>query len=421
MVSFTRQRSRDLGSYSVTQQNWTNADAGKCMQGPWALLTDQTVSKALVNAELILDQFPCGPYHEGDFKIGSVVRQKISQTTTPYTLWFPHWNCSNNTGMTKGTGYYCFPLRFSPAGVLSPTYPAFVTNDINNHCRSALASANSPDVGIGETLAEWKAGLGMLRSPMKGLRDLFGKATRKPGGGALRNLSDASSAWLEYRYGWTPLVSTILDILKGLPKYETERIYDAKASTTTETTVTLAPVFTRFPNSGTGAFHEGYVTTKVRKTGRVYFTVVDATSYNRLKMGLDVLYLPQLMYELTRLSYAVDWWLNLGDYIAALVPNPYINVLGYTYAEKITTTSVSSLKNCAYYDYSIGNYRYGSADGNFTEVKETYHREVVTPNVSALPTLDLDFRSIKHAIDALGLIVQSVPKQYGNKRRPYRS
>lgn len=411
-VIFTRTRSRDRGSVSRSQWLMHNGGKVQCVDGPWTVSPEGQFSRLLVNRESIMDCYPHGKYHEGEFKIGSVIRQRVMQSTTTHVCSLLYEPCTNGTLSHFGQGMYVWPLRFTPVGD-TPIAPAFVNNDINALCRSALANANSPDVGLGETFAEGKAGLEMLLRPMSGLRHLFLTAHfGKPGARRMmRNARDASSAWLELRYGWTPLVMTVLDLIKGLPNYVTDKIYDAKASVVTSSVSHLAETSLKVPNSGIRYWYDGQIESTVRKTGRVYFKVVDANAYNRKKLGLDVLDLPQLAYELTRLSFAVDWWFNLGDYIAALIPNPYIQVLGYTYAERSLIVSQSRLKKIG----TTVPKRF--ADGIFTEEKETYRREVVTPNVAALPTIDFEYRSWKHLVDSLGLIIQNVPRNFGAKKK----
>lgn len=411
MAVFKRLRTRGSGQVAY-QQFERNNSAPQCKDGPWSVDAVGTFSKVLLQREAVSDDFPYGPYHEGDFKIGRVARSRVSQSASQVSWSLPQPSCTNGTKSTRGSGTYVWPLRFSAVTDV-PSIPDPSISDINNLCRGALASVNGSDIGVSETLAELGATLRMLRKPLAGIQDLLKRAASRKTkrGWQLKSLEDASSAWLEYRYGWTPLVMTVADLLNGI-KYFPDTIYDAKASMTTSSSSTLSTTEGKIPTWSIYLGASGQTTTTMRKTGRVYYQITDINSFKRLKLGLDVLNIPSLAYELTRLSFAVDWWFALGDYIAALTPNPYVRILGYTYSEKRTTNSVSQLQYVRGYD-GIKHF----AAGLFSEEKETYYRNVVTPNVTALPTLDLDLHSVNHAIDALGLIIQSVPLRR-TKRKP---
>lgn len=233
------------------------------------------------------------------------------------------------------------------------------------------------------------------------------KKTRK-GRRGRKTLDDASNSWLEARYGWTPLIYTIKDLIENMPKVlDSSSVLSeyAKRVKVESTTSTTSGGFYRAPFT---MYATGFRTTSKVQRGTVYYRVIDGNSFRRLKLGLDLVSVPKLLYELTRLSFALDWWFNLGDWISANVPNPYISILGYTFSEKSSILNTSILDRVTCRNSAGPDIRPSAI---YRELLETYRREPVYPNISALPTIDTEFHSIKHVVDSLGLITQMVPKR----------
>lgn len=410
-VVFTRIRSRDLGTTTAKQSWYSNDSSLSCKETKWSFQASRSNSRTLVNKEEIHDFLgaPKG-YHKGDFKITSVMRKKMTCYATPIEASLKEPACSNGTRILKLKGTYTFPYAFSPADGF-PVHPTFSQNDINRLCRNALARAKASDVGLGESLGEYKETVRAFRKPLHGLRSLLSASlfSRK---GSLRKLRDASSLWLEFRYGWAPLVGTINDLIKKRHNITDGAIYEsfAKERVTLQSTNSI---YSRIKNSGTYLKAEGTVQTVTTKRGVVYYRVRDANELTRVRYGMAPIWsVPALAWEFTRLSFVVDWWFNVGNFIQWMTPAPYIEILGYTYSEKISKSSQSLLTGIG-----LSSGVQETASGAAFEELLSYRREVVEPAIIGLPDFSSEFKSVLHAVDSLGLIIQSLPNRAKRLRK----
>lgn len=410
-VVFTRIRSRDLGT-TVARQLWYSNDSRlSCKETKWSYVANRSNSRTLVNREEIHDFLgaPKG-YHKGDFKITSVMRKKMTCYATPIDAGLKETACTNGTRTSKLEGVYVFPYAFSPAaGYL--VHPTFTQDDINRLCRKALANAKASDIGLGESLGEYRETVQAFRKPLQGLRSLLVNSlfNRK---GVLRGMRDASSLWLELRYGWIPLIGTVHDLIKKRHNIVDGAVYESFAKEKV-TLQSASSVYSRIPNSGTYLKADGTVQTVTVKRGVVYYRVRDANELTRVRYGTAPIWsMPALAWEFTRLSFVVDWWFNVGDFIQWMTPAPYIEILGYTYSEKISKSSQSLLTGVG-----LSTGVTGAASGAAFEELLSYRREVVEPAIIGLPDFSSEFKSVLHAVDSLGLIIQSLPNRAKRLRK----
>lgn len=129
--------------------------------------------------------------------------------------------------------------------------------------------------------------------------------------------------------------------------------------------------------------------------------------YEAVKRGTSIFNAASLAYNLIPLSFVLDWWSNLGDYIAAIMPNPYVTVLGCTHSQKREVKRICWPIRA----YVSKKPQFAqSCTATFAETKSIYYREVIgLPEGWMTPKLDLDLRSIKHTIDAISLTIQRIP------------
>lgn len=153
---------------------------------------------------------------------------------------------------------------------------------------------------------------------------------RKAGKSELRAADVASSLWLEVQYGWRPL---IYDLKGHIDAFERNdyRFWRKSYGSEMETG--------RYQNSGqwtyspTAGARSGFTwsdthqqVNKVR-CGIYYIDTLDYERRVASNLGLDLWSSPQVMWEVTPFSFVVDWFVNVGDWLAAIKPTPGVNTL----------------------------------------------------------------------------------------------
>lgn len=255
---------------------------------------------------------------------------------------------------------------------------------------------------IGETID-------LLRNPLKSFLKSFkdflsGKNKSKQ----LRKtqlLGDLlSSHWLMYRYAIIPLISDImaaialfkkkLDQLEGMQRISSgqEIAYPIKGSVTES-------------NSGF-RWTMQYERQMYRKTiHHVYFEQALMSTNELLAkwMGFSPSQILNNAWELTRLSFVLDWVLAVGDWLSAITPDPSLKYLGNCTSQKITkriTCDVTSITHEVglRYDKPVILPRY-------TWDSSTLHRQVGT-TTGVLPPFNPDFLKLKRILDSISLLWQ---------------
>lgn len=129
-----------------------------------------------------------------------------------------------------------------------------------------------------------------------------------------------SQLWLEYRYGWMPMVYDVQDIVKALEtKLENGEVIRGR----TRQTEKLEDTWTTSYAAG-----EGQVTvTQTLKGSRVYRGKAYArvTDVARARVGIDPIITG---YELTRFSFIVDWFIDINSWLQAWSPFSGAELLG---------------------------------------------------------------------------------------------
>lgn len=282
--------------------------------------------------------------------------------------------------------------------------------------KARIKAANrrlDPQFAGGVALAELKETLGMLFSPIKAARKLLKKGlvrsrrfkSRK------RRIDYLSNYWLSARYGWIPLASDITDLsnvlMLGIERRRSS-FYTTHGSAWVE--VNADPV--HLNTCKRYIIGMDYVRTEqyrysVRSTYGWRHVLGYETEEWWTQIGLHWRDIPGVLWELVPFSFAVDWFLNVGDFISYLRPTPAISKLGEGYSTK--TDYVRRFDPFQVYEPN----RFGYCTQPIGVCKpliitqSNYVRTIPTSPVMG-PVLDLRWRSVKHTVDALSLIVQKL-------------
>jgi len=159
-----------------------------------------------------------------------------------------------------------------------------------------------------ETVAELNQTRGLLGSLVKSFGQVLTRA------GKVQKTKSASDFYLALRYGLTPLISDTENVLKSLSK----TIGRVRKKSTCEDVIVRSA-------SSTGSFSHDFVLTtyRVETKQRLYAKAVsiDELDASRLShAGFTAKGLITLPWELTTLSFVVDWFVNVGDFLGAITP-----------------------------------------------------------------------------------------------------
>jgi len=205
------------------------------------------------------------------------------------------------------------------------------------------------DSNLFESLAEMHQTLDMFNRPLERLRNYLEMVARQKRKSArLRNVIDGvSGAYLAYRYGLRPLVSDINSILKGLKETTEKRRRTTRAKAgfkdVSSTNLSWISNVTYLANLS--------VIDEVKIRAMSLDDVALSTLDNIGLSGKNLLTVP---WELVRLSFVLDWFVNVGDFIGAWVPSPLWNQLGSCVTVERSTTSLwSAMGSTGNTSYSV--------------------------------------------------------------------
>lgn len=212
-----------------------------------------------------------------------------------------------------------FPGSFVPNGIGMDLTSATNTAKMK-FVRACLQELQSLEGGV--FLGELGQTLRMIKNPAQALRhgidDYYTALKRRRKGSKTQKRRVIAETWLEYSYGWKPLISDIEGGFQALQRFSRNpvRFKPVQASGSSDVDLSPAPIVT---NAGTFS----YVTNRkhtahgsVRYQGAVDLqTGGKEVIYSDLGLRLDR-FVPTL-WELIPYSFLVDYFSNIGDIISS--------------------------------------------------------------------------------------------------------
>lgn len=277
---------------------------------------------------------------------------------------------------------------------------------VNKAFAAAYTSSSTAIVSVGE----FKETLAMLRRPMSGAIAKINKMIKRRRSLLSRglNLTEASTqVWLEYRMGWKPLLYDLSNICKAFDK--------VRAAEKPERLVFRGSAFRDYSKSGvhtstilSNSTKVEYVTSlKLKANAGVIVQIANNSAYHSISkaFGFHLSDVPSAMWELTTLSFVVDRFINIGDWIQANVPTPGMDVLGSWCTVTKETEFVCNGQSTSTTVYTGTPKTYDTPlPGSHRENhKEMTRSTGVTPSV--LPPLTVGELSIVQHMDHISLIV----------------
>jgi len=280
----------------------------------------------------------------------------------------------------------------------------------------ARARISAPDISAGEALNDLGQTVQMLKSPLKGSIDLVKRMLKQRNKTLGKTTASAflasKNAWLEYRYGWKPLLMDMDTIVESI---SAKRSPQKKAYLVARAQENFSRTFEK-PFGVTGGLPRvdsvsGVVRVErsVRASAGVFYCYRNSMNQKEMAqtLGTRPRDLALSAWEIIPYSFVVDWFVNVGDWLQAVVPDPSLHILGSwtttcddkktSYEELKTSTYISSSPATTFYNYPKG---------------ATYTRSTVrrTCNQSApsTPYLTMNTLSLVHSVDAVALFVPKV-------------
>lgn len=234
-----------------------------------------------------------------------------------------------------------------------------------------------------------------------------------------KRLADATSVWLELRYGWMPLVYSVQDAaahlssLVNFPKIEHRVLHSHSSYNETRTSKDTWMLSTV---DGRGLTLTRNCTDETINTVKVWVKVAP-TSYELHELNAGgFVNLAEVAWELVPLSFVVDWFVPIGDWIASLSSLVGLSVTDAGYSVARSTTTRVSYDGFKFTPYPGGTWSVSGfdEDSSVTYSYQRYDRVQMDASSGGVypsfPPVKVKLNS-KRFLDAYALLVQA-----GNQR-----
>lgn len=305
--------------------------------------------------------------------------------------------------------------------------------------QKAMGKVGQSALQLGVEAGELRETLEMLRNPFKKLRtfflsdrkknlDLFNRTlkvlsnkyqrrhARKLG---LKTLLTSADTWLEFRYGLRPLISSVQDVIEEVGKkrwvFDAEKIRTAKALRVGEH-LTYEESY-RSTHNYLSYYFLLQTETRTQFTASVCYKREYEQSANSRWM-LSPEFFPEIVWELTRLSFVADWFFTIGPWLSSYRIKPGIRILGNTVGRKYVTDGVAR-PHKFFYEGSYYTCQGIKSASPPRRTNSSYER-TCNEDLSSTPLLDIDV-DLCRTIDGLSLILQPVIRKIWRPATKFRS
>jgi hypothetical protein len=209
--------------------------------------------------------------------------------------------------------------------------------------------------------------------------------------------------WLEYRYGWTPLVMELQGALKALDPTRIPKLRGTargKAVAEQTETWTRDRFLLQNPQFGT---HSYLYQQKNTVEARSYVMFETQPEFQTARdFGLTEV--PLAMWELVPYSFVVDWFIPIGDWLEAVTPKLGVTVLAEGVVTKHTRLLSRLVTDWIPSTDTQNRWQISGYENNQDTL--TKFDRVRTPNLAqslAYPKFDVKI-NVKRALDAIALL-----------------
>lgn len=308
-----------------------------------------------------------------------------------------------------------------------PAVSLSLTNGSGGAINRAYAEVNQGTAQLLVDIAELSQTYSMLKNPFRESLNLLKKTRKVFTGKSLRAMAArgkriwgnyhipdaASSTYLEWRYGWNPLFHSIDDTCRAIAQNmnQCKRRFTGRGSASDQDEGQANSVSYWNPlGCSNGGMKNEAITN--RKESVKYRAGVLAEGYlsSASNLGVSFADIPSTAWELVPYSFAVDWFVGVGDWLAAHKPSP-----GFSYRAS-WLTEIRERTDTYTHHYHAGSCSVGTGSslrsysrtqGTSGLVRNTWSKSrTVGVSPTILPQADLDFKSLTHLVDSVALAYQ---------------
>lgn len=221
--------------------------------------------------------------------------------------------------------------RYLPPVLPSYLYNEQMKSEIHEQGRQKLFSSMAQAF---VTIAEWKETVDLILGAKKRFMERFISVFRNKSPGRVRRALDASAdTWLEYRYGWRPLIADIENFTSAYKDLQIDRkiYFGGFGGTFLEEPI---PAATGIYTGHEFVSCQQLTTRKLQYAYKGYYRI-DASEFQKIERVLGLGDILGTAWELVPFSFVVDRFINIGDFAAA---NVYRRLF-HDGTEQVTTKS----------------------------------------------------------------------------------
>lgn len=274
---------------------------------------------------------------------------------------------------------------------------------------AAQAKRGASSSNLWETVAEVDKSLTLLGDILEQMKRLtFANARNGQDrrGNPRARAKALTALWLIYRYGVMPLIHDANGIIDGLSK----RLGRVRETSRGQVTVTRTQRRNELDNSASSC--SWVVNRNVDETVTVRAMSLDeyvATVSSNI--GFSTKGFLMLPWELTGYSFVLDWVVNVGDFLGALLPAPGVKQLGScVVVKRENVLSITPGATLAKSGFSLIRSMGGGINYSQTHVS----RSVGLPSPNLVVKADFKLDNLNRCLDAVSLITQRIPRYKSN-------
>lgn len=215
-----------------------------------------------------------------------------------------------------------------------------------------------------------------------------------------RNITSLSSLWLEYRYGWRPLIYDAQSIGEALAELHSNN--DKRRRNRVK-----GRVITEFQTSSsvdstlTGSCQQGVVhRTTIDTTWKFETRALVAGDISLQPFSFNP---PLTAWELVPYSFVIDWFLNVGQAIAAVSFDTFATEYTSAVAVKVTGTR-------AFHAFVFSKPAGQTANRDLEAEAQSVYLQRLPVQIPFLPRLNLNSLDLKKYFDLLSLAMQRLTR-----------
>lgn len=256
------------------------------------------------------------------------------------------WESTGSTRRSKN-GTYAFegllPDRYCVNQTTSQLQP-WPTNMRTRINTELLIKVGSRKTNYGESIGEMRQTVNhlarstssVLRAALAARRGRWSEVARHLGvqPKALKNGQSASSKWLEYQYGWLPLIGDVYDTHQLLQKGLREKsLIASNVRTITESDSVDIGSADKLQE------RRVYGQTRCSYRAKVYYSVTPNWRSQLASLGL--INPLEVAWALVPYSFVVDWFIPVGNFLEAISATMGVDFIDGHYSRRITSTIVT--------------------------------------------------------------------------------